>query len=67
MEPPQSPNDDDEDEEGRGRNRVLFLVFTAVLVILGIWLVNKLADMRNTQNCLESGRKNCVPITVPER
>ncbi len=64
MSPPPGPEDDD---EGRQRSNVLFLVIAAVLVVAGIWLVNKLVDMRNMQNCLESGRRNCAPINTDAR
>jgi len=62
--PPVPENDNDDDDEGRRRNNVLFLAIAAVVVIAGIWLVNKLIDMRNMQNCLESGRRNCAPIST---
>jgi hypothetical protein len=58
---------DHEDERDRGRNNVLFLVVAVLVVVAGIWLVNKLIDMRNLQNCLESGRRNCAPVEVPQR
>jgi cytochrome oxidase assembly protein ShyY1 len=61
------PPDDDEDDERRRRNNVLVLAVTAIIVVLGIWLVNKFIDMRNVQNCLESGRRNCAPVSQPER
>jgi hypothetical protein len=31
-------------------------------VVGGVWLVNKLLAMHNLQNCLDSGRTNCMPI-----
>jgi len=64
MQQPRSPEDPDEDRE-RSRNNLLFLVVAVLLVIAGIWLVNKLIDLRNLQNCLESGRRNCAPIETP--
>src|SRR6266699_2812516 len=64
MQQPRPPEDPDEDRE-RSRNNLLFLVVAVLLVIAGIWLVNKLNDLRNLQNCLESGRRNCAPIETP--
>jgi len=58
---------DHEDERDRSRNNVLFLVVAVLVVVAGIWLVNKLIDMRNLQNCLESGRRNCAPVESPQR
>ena len=66
MQRPDQP-DDDEDDDRRRRNNVLVLAVTAMLVIFGIWLVNKFIDMRNVQNCLDSGRRNCSPVSLPER
>jgi cytochrome oxidase assembly protein ShyY1 len=60
------PGEPDDDGE-RGRSNLLFLVVAVLVVVLGIWLVNKLIDMRNLQNCLESGRRNCAPIEAPPR
>lgn len=57
----------DDDERDRGRNNLLFLVVAVLVVVAGIWLVNKMIDMRNLQNCLESGRRNCAPIETPPR
>jgi flagellar biogenesis protein FliO len=66
---PMSDSNRPEDEENdgtRSRNNLLFLLFAVVLVVAGIWLVNKLIDMRNLENCLESGRRNCAPIETPQ-
>ena len=61
------PSEDDEADRDRGRNNLLFLVVAVIVVVAGIWLVNKLIDLRNLQNCLESGRRNCAPIETPQR
>ncbi len=58
---------DREDEAARSRNNLLFLAVAAIIVIIGIWLVNKLIDLRNLQNCLESGRHNCAPVETQSR
>jgi hypothetical protein len=59
------PENDDEDEDGRRRTNILMLVIGAVVVLVGIWLVNTMADMRKIQDCESAGRRNCVPIKVP--
>lgn len=61
------PADDGDDDQGQGRRNVMFLVVAVVVVLAGVWLVNRLLDMRNMQNCLASGRTNCAPISVPGR
>jgi hypothetical protein len=40
------------------------LGFIAVLAGAGVWLVLQLADMRKSQDCVLSGRRNCAPIDV---
>jgi hypothetical protein len=62
------PGDDEEETEAERRTGNVVLVVAAVLLIGGgIWLVNALVDARKLQQCFESGRRNCVPIEVPER
>jgi hypothetical protein len=38
-----------------------------ILIGGGIWLVNALIDARDAEICMESGRRNCNPITAPAR
>ena len=37
----------------------------AVLIVAGLWLVDKIAEFRKAQDCYLSGRRNCAPIEVP--
>lgn len=61
------PPDDEEDERDR-RATNIFLLSAAIIVIGGgIWLVNAMVDARKSEECLESGRRNCNPISVPAR
>jgi hypothetical protein len=55
-------------EEGnRNVENAVMFGFLAVLVALGIWLLGTMADVRKAQDCAAQGRRNCVPIDVPER
>ena len=55
-------------EEGnRNVENAVMLGFFAGLVALGIWLLGTIADVRKAQDCAAQGRRNCVPIDVPER
>lgn len=56
-----------EDEDQRRRNNLLMLIFAIGLVIAGVWLVNRMIDMRQIQDCVAQGRRNCAPIDVPAR
>ena len=42
----------------------LGLAVTVLLVIAGIWIAETMAEMRRTQDCFLSGRRNCTPIDV---
>ncbi|TMJ02165.1 MAG: hypothetical protein E6G97_13410 [Alphaproteobacteria bacterium] len=36
-----------------------------VLVLIGVWIANTMADMRKKQECVLSGRRDCASITTP--
>jgi hypothetical protein len=40
------------------------LLVTVVLAIAGIWLALQIAELRKNQDCVLSGRRNCMPIDV---
>ncbi|MBN8804906.1 MAG: hypothetical protein J0H81_07395 [Sphingopyxis terrae] len=40
------------------------LAVCAVIVISGVWIANKMADLRRDQDCVLSGRRNCAQIVV---
>jgi hypothetical protein len=40
------------------------LVICGVLIFSGVWIANKMADVRRVQDCALSGRRNCAPIEV---
>jgi hypothetical protein len=63
------PPDDDRPptEEERRRSNLIMLIVAVVVVVLGVYLVNWLIEQRKLQECLESGRHNCTPITTPAR
>lgn len=41
------------------------LLITILLIVAGIWIVDKIAEMRKNQDCYLSGRRNCTPIEAP--
>jgi len=63
MSEPKPPQNDDDEGDRRGANLML-LAGAAIIVIGGIWLVNALVDARKSEECLESGRRNCDPISI---
>ncbi len=60
-------DDDDESDADRRKANIILLVAAVILIGGGLWLVNALIDARKAEECLESGRRNCNPITVPAR
>jgi len=62
------PHDDQEESDAdRRKANILLLVAAVILIGGGLWLVNALIDARKAEECMESGRRNCNPITVPAR
>lgn len=41
--------------------------FCAFLILAGVWLVNKMADIRKNQDCVLAGHRDCEPVDVPAR
>lgn len=63
---PADPSEQESESERRKTN-IILLVGAILIVVGGIWLVNALVDARKSEECFESGRRNCNPIGVPER
>jgi hypothetical protein len=59
--------DPDDDEGDRRMANIVLVVGFVVLVGGGVWLANAMVDARKADECLSSGRRNCVPIEAPTR
>jgi hypothetical protein len=61
--------DQKRDEPDDFRHRMIAnlaaLAFTVALTAVGIWLAMSIADLRNTQDCVLMGRRDCAHISVP--
>ncbi len=57
--------DEPDDYRQRMINNVLAFAFCIGLAAIGIWIATTIADMRRTQDCVLSGRRNCANIVVP--
>jgi hypothetical protein len=60
-----SERDDGDDYGYRMRTNIAAIVLVGILIWCGYWLFNTLAEMRQVQDCILSGRTNCAPISVP--
>lgn len=38
--------------------------FCVLLVVVGVWLAIKIAEMRRDQDCVLSGRRNCAQLSI---
>jgi len=60
----------DRDEPDDFRHRMLANIaafaFTIALIAVGIWLAKSIADLRNTQDCILMGRRDCARIAAPQ-
>ncbi len=69
--PPEENNSkstsENETEAERRRANIVLLVFFAVIVGIGVWLVNALVDARRIDDCIAQRRPNCMPVDVPPR
>jgi hypothetical protein len=59
--------DGQDDYRHRMMVNALAFIFCVFLVLVGVWLAVKLAQVRKDQDCVLSGRRGCAPIEVPVR
>ena len=65
--PPIAQAPDPDEDRRRMRSNLAALVFAALLVVVGLYLVRVLAEKSRLEDCLMSGRTNCAPIEAPPR
>jgi hypothetical protein len=53
---------DDDDQDGDRSKTLIALVFVALLVLGGLFLVHYLKKQSQLQDCFMQGRTNCAPI-----
>ena len=53
------------DEEERGRPNIIALVFIVALFAGAYWVFNLLERHREIENCIASGRRDCIEIAPP--
>jgi hypothetical protein len=59
---------EDEDEVVNYPRRMLMnliaVAIVTILIGLGVWLADTIADMEREQDCVLQGRQNCAPIEI---
>ncbi|MGH7059733.1 MAG: hypothetical protein ACREFH_05035 [Stellaceae bacterium] len=58
---------DRQGDAGPRRGALIGLFVVLVLVVAGIWLFHALREESRLEDCLMSGRSNCVPIELPAK
>jgi hypothetical protein len=56
--------EEDENYPHRMLMNVIAVVVVSVLIGVGVWLADTIADMERDQDCVLQGRQNCAPIEV---
>lgn len=54
-----------EKEEAEARASLAGLLIAILLAIGGIYLLLQMRDNAKLQDCIASGRRNCVPVELP--
>ena len=63
--PMQRDEREPEKEETEARASLAGLLIAILLAVGGIYLVLQMRDNANLQDCIASGRRNCVPVELP--
>jgi hypothetical protein len=59
--------DPEPDDEDRTLVNIVLAVAFIFLVGSGIWLVDAMLDARRADECISSGRRNCIPLDISPR
>lgn len=58
-------SDEPDDFRHRMWANLAAFAFTALLTAIGVWLATSLADLRNAQDCVLLGRRDCAHLVTP--
>ncbi|MGJ4902571.1 hypothetical protein ACQR10_16605 [Bradyrhizobium sp. HKCCYLRH2060] len=58
----EQPREEPDDFRHRILANIAAIAFTVALTAIGIWLAMSIADLRKTQDCLLTGRRDCARI-----
>lgn len=60
------PREEPDDFHHRMLANSAAFVLTVALIAIGIWLAVSISDLRKTQDCLLTGRRDCARIAIPQ-
>jgi hypothetical protein len=60
------PRDEPDDFRHRILANIAAFAFTVALTAIGIWLAMSIADLRKTQDCVLTGRRDCARIITEQ-
>jgi hypothetical protein len=60
----EQPREEPDDFRQRILANIAGFAFVVALTAIGIWLVASIADLRQTQDCVLLGRRDCIHITA---
>jgi hypothetical protein len=61
------PGGDDDKDGPQFGTMLAGLAVAAFLVVLGLFIIDRLKAMSDLQDCAMSGRKNCAPVSTDAR
>jgi hypothetical protein len=59
------PEDEPINYQHRMLMNVMAVAIVTLLVGMGVWLADSIAEMERNQDCVLQGRQNCAPIEIP--
>jgi hypothetical protein len=59
-------NFDAAEDRLRMQQNVGALIAVVLIVVLGAWLIDRLATYSRTLVCIEAGHRNCVPLDIQQ-
>jgi uncharacterized protein HemX len=64
--PDPPPPDEPEPEANRDFANIVALIFVVALALGGYWLFKEIQRHNEIQNCIASGRRNCIDLVHPD-
>jgi hypothetical protein len=60
----ENPSGEADDYRHRQWTNAAAFLICALLIVGGVWIAQKIAELRRDQDCVLAGRRNCSPIVI---